>query len=204
MKVRSVVALLFLFSLFVSVAVADIANPDGSRRGRTRKPSAPSAELTPFRIISDENLSVPELRVPRKMAAAFQAEGEPLAAGTISTGGGPSPIQLMVGGVLLSCAMVAGGLWLARNRGMRPAKAMPAVLAVGLVGVAGSAVLANIAPFPKYYEAGTLPYALRPPKNNSQGENAPFKELVGKVKVVVVNEGTEIVLVVPTKTANGD
>lgn len=201
MKVRSVIALLFLFSLFVSVAVADIANPDGSRRGRTRKPSA---ELTSFKIISDEKLYVPELRVPRKMAAAFQVEGEPVSAGTISTGGGPSPIQLMVGGVLLSCAMVAGGLWLARNRGMRPAKAMPVVLAVGLVGVAGSAALANLAPYPMYYDAGTLPYALRSPKTNPQGENAPFKELAGKVKVVVVNEGTEIVLVVPTKTSSGD
>lgn len=30
------------------------------------------------------------------------------------------------------------------------------------------------------------------------------KELAGKVKVVVVNEGTEIVLVVPTKTSSGD
>ncbi len=203
MKVRSVIALLFLFSLFVSVAVADIANPDGSRRGRTRKP-APSGELTSFRIISDENLMVPELRVPRKMAAAFQAEGEPVSAGTISGGGGPSPIQLMVGGVLLSCAMVAGGLWLARNRGMRPAKAMPVVLAVGLVGVAGSAALANLAPYPQYFDAGTLPYALRYSKTNSQGENISFKELSGKVKVVVVNEGTEIVLVVPTKTSNGD
>lgn len=203
MKVRSIVALLFLFSLFVSVAVADIARPDGSKGHRTPKPPSSSGELTQFKIMADEKLHVPELRVPRALAGSFQAEGVPASSGTISTGGGPSPIQLMVGGVLLSCAMVAGGLWLARNRGMRPAKAMPVVLAVGLVGVAGTAALANLAPYPLYYDAGTLPLALRNPKTNGQGEKTNFTELAGKVKIVIVDEGSEILLVVPTRTSSG-
>lgn len=203
MKARSIVALFFLFSLFVSVAVADIARPDGSKGRRTPKPP-PSGELTPFKIIADEKLNVPELRVPRALSASFQTEGVPATAGTVSTSGGPSPIQLMVGGALLSCAMVAGGLWLARNRGMRQAKAAPLVLAVGLVGVAGSVAWANLAPYPIYYNAGTLPYAMRYTRTNRQGEKVAFSELSGKVKIVIVDEGTDIVLVVPTRTSSGD
>lgn len=203
MKARSIVALLFLFSLFVSVAVADIARPDGSKGRRTPKPP-PSGELTPFKIIADEKLHTPELRVPRALAGSFPGAGVPATAGTISTGSGPSPIQLMVGGVLLSCAMVAGGLWLARNRGMLPAKAAPLALAVVLVGVAGSVAWANLAPYPLYFNAGTLPYAVRYTRTNSLGEKIAYSELSGKVKIVIVDEGTDIVLAVPTKTSSGD
>jgi hypothetical protein len=184
--------LIFLFLMFVggSVALADIAQPNQPRHPRTPKPA--QSDTVKFTIKSDESLTTPELRVPRSLAGNFDAAGL-VVPGQSSAAAGPSATQTMVGGLFLSLAVMFGGLWLVRQRGLATSKPVSAALAVGALGFLTVGALANLAPYPRYLEAGTLPKAVR-----------DGKALSGKAKIVIVEDGDGIVLVVPTKTASGE
>jgi hypothetical protein len=186
MKSRFVLVSLILLSLFGSSGFADEAPP--ARKPPIRPPQPAELVTVPFVIQTDETIQVPELRVPKSQAGSFQSVGT---TGT-GSGSGISSTQTIVGGLFLSCAIIAGGLWLVRSRMPKAVKA-GAALAFLIAGTGSAvAVFANKAAPPPYWRAGTLPRALQ---ND--------KELSGNVKIVLVDSKDDTIrLVLPVVKTN--
>ena len=139
-----------------------------------------------------EGLREARLQIPRAQLERMNA-----AAG-IETGGGQAAslksAGTIVGGVLLSLAFVLTGLLLVRSRrrGAFGRATAAVVLCACAAGVAAVAAYAN-APAPHYrqQDPGTLVRAVT---------GAP---LAGSIRVEVVDEGTEIKLLVPARARTG-
>ncbi len=185
MKSRYPLLVLSFLVLFVSGCLADV--PPQNRKPPIRPPQPAEPVTVPFVIQTDETIRVPELRVPKNQAVSFQNLG------LIENGSssGISATQTIVGGLFLSCAIIAGGLWLVRSRMPKAVKAGAAL--VFLIAGAGSAVVfANKAAPSPYWRAGTLPRALQ---ND--------KELSGNVKIVLVDSKDDTIrLVLPVVKTN--
>lgn len=170
--------------------------PDGGGNRRTPKPA--SSRSYNMSIRSSDAQAEAQLLIPAEAVRQLRAELEgeaPSFAASLGLGGLP-PAHTAAAGVLLSLALVTGGLWLARaGRGARARRAAAVVGVCALcalsAGAAATLTLANIAPPSMPLDAGTLPRAV--------GGEA----LSGTVRVVLLKEGGggEIRLVVPKAKA---
>ena len=174
------------------VAFADIRLPDQPNSGGNRRlPKPPVGRPYSMSIDAGETEREARLLIPaaalKQLRAELDEEKSSLAA-SLGVGGLP-PAHTAAAGVLLSLALVFGGLWFARSGHSARARRTAAVIAVCALcaGAATTLTLANLAPPPRALDAGTLPQAV-------DGE-----KLSGRVKVFVVNDDTsgEIRLIVP-------
>lgn len=100
-----------------------------------------------------------------------------------------SRVGTIVGGLLLTLAFLAGGLWLIRNRKMSVANISGIVLIVSLSGIGTSSMLyANMGPPP---QARSLTGKLF-----SEAVHA-FKYASGQVRIETAPSGDHIILIVP-------
>jgi hypothetical protein len=171
-------------------AFADIALPKPpSRNNNEVRYDLPFTRMTIERV---EGLREARLQIPRsqleRMNAAAGIEGGGAQSASLKSAG------TVVGGVFLSLAFVMTGLLLVRSRRrVALGRATAAVVACACVaGVAAVVTYAN-APAPHYrqQDPGSLVRAVT---------GAP---LAGSIRVEVLDEGTEIKLLVPAKARNG-
>jgi hypothetical protein len=191
-------ALALLLVVAASPAFADIALPDTktktNRLGEIRR-DLPSSRMSIERV---EGLREARLQIPRSQLAELGVSAgleQTSAPNGIWKGAGT-----VVAGLFLSLAVVLTGVLLARSRrrsGLAVGRA--AALALVCAGVAGLTVVvtyANIAP----------PPGLRPQDPGTLIRAVSGQALKGSIRVEVVEEGTEIKLLVPAtpRRANGE
>ncbi len=187
----AIAALLFASSS----ALADIALPKPPKEPRHIPNNSEIRRDLPFSRMSIER--VEGLREARLQIPRSQLERLGFAAGTV---GGGSPASAarsfgtVVAGLFISLGVALTGLMLlrSRRRGLGVGRATAAALfaCVCAAGLAGVAAYANAGPPPGYQpqDPGTLVRA------------ASGGALAGSIRVEVVEEGTEIKLLVPSKT----
>ena len=191
MRLFKQLAALALLLAAASPAFADIALPKkpGVDPNEVRR-DLPTARMVIERV---EGLREARLQIPR---SRLQEMG--LAAG-IDAGGGQSAslksAGTVMGGVLLSLAVVLTGLLLVRSRrGLRVGRAATAlVLCACAAGAAAVAAYANVAP----------PPGLRPQDPGTLVKAVTGAPLSGAIRVEVVDEGYEIKLLIPAKARTG-
>jgi hypothetical protein len=177
-----------------SPAFADIALPKQPKHNNNEvRRDLPHSRMTIERV---EGLREARLQIPRSQVQELNALAGIEAGG--AQGATFKSATTIVGGLFISLAVVLTGLLLARSRrGLRVGRAAAVVaLCVCAAGVTAVVTYAN-APPPGGYRAqdpGTLIRAVA---------GAP---LVGSIRVEVVEEGTEIKLLVPARarTNKGD
>jgi hypothetical protein len=191
-------ALALLLLVAASPAFADIAlpnpNPKPERVGDVRT-DLPFSRMSIERVdgLREARLQIPRSQLSRMGAAAgLEQSGAPGAQAGIMRGAGTA-----VAGLFLSLAVVLTGVLLVRSRrrGMAVGRAAAALLVcVGAAGLAAVAAYANAAPPPGYrvQDPGTLIKA------------ASAQTLKGSIRIEVVEDGTEIKLLVPGKPKGGD
>lgn len=171
---------------------ADIALPN-NRRARPDSEVRSDLPFSRMTIERVEGLREARLQIPRAQLEQMNA-----AAGI--EGGGPASASLksagtIVGGVFLSLAVVLTGLLLVRSRRRlavgRAAAAL--VLCACATCAAAVAAYANIAP----------PIGYRPQDPGTLVRAATGVPLAGSIRVEVVDEGTEIKLLVPARAQRG-
>jgi hypothetical protein len=173
-------------------AFADVALPKEARAdglGGVRR-DLPYSRMTIERVdgMREARLQIPRSQLSRiNVAAGLFEQGGPAGAsfGNLGT---------VVGGLFLSLALVLTGLLLARRRGLRVGR-----VAAALMGCACAAALAAVAAY-----ANAAP----PPGSIPQDPGTLIKvagggPLSGSIRVEVVEEGTEIKLLVPRKAQKG-
>jgi hypothetical protein len=189
-------ALALLLFVAASPAFADIALPNPNktpdRVGEVRR-DLPFSRMSIERVdgLAEARLQIPRSQLSRMSAAAgLEETGTP--AGKLSGAG------TAVAGVFLSLAVVLTGVLLVRSRrrGMAVGRAA-AVLAVCVMAAGLGAAAA-------YANAG-----LPPPGSTAQNPGTLIKAaskqpLKGAIRIEVVEEGTEIKLLVPAKSQSGD
>jgi hypothetical protein len=190
-------ALALLLVVAASPAFADIALPDNrtkaERLGDVRT-DLPFSRMSIERIdgLREARLQIPRSQLSRmNVAAGFE---EPGAQSGMLRGAGT-----VVAGLFLSLAVVLTGVLLVRSRrrGVAVGRVAAAlVVCVGAAGLAAVAAYANAAPPPGYrvQDPGTLINAVA------------GQSLKGSIRVEVVEDGTEIKLLLPAVKSqrNGD
>lgn len=173
------------FLLYVSVpAWADLLPPGDHGQARTT-----------MNILRDPRAREAQLEIPRSLLQRLQAEGvtdnpqNPTGPGRFLTLTGT---QTAVAGVLMSLALVLGGLWFVRSRkSMGPGgRTAVAVAMLVLAGAAGSIVQANIGAPPAVTRS--LTSAILVPEARSWG-------VQGNVKVILVDNVNAVTLILPEK-----
>lgn len=176
--------------LLGTTALADIPNPDSLKRT-----SSKTKLTTDMRLEPDEKASEAKLLIPREiwgqMKAQLDGKGAQ-SAGATSRFFNMTSAQTVVSGIFLSMAFAFGGVWLVRSRKGTQQK-LSRVAALGVVallllsGTAATVAFANAGPPP---EARTLTSKVLAPQLQWWGA-------YGQVKVEIVDEGDEIILVLP-------
>jgi hypothetical protein len=191
MRLFKHLAALALLLAAAAPAFADIAlpkKPAADKNSEVRR-DLPFARMTIERVegLREARLQIPRARLQELNAAAGVGGGAP-SAGIESAG-------TIVGGVFISLAVVLTGLLLVRSRrGVRVGRAAAAVvLCVCAAGAAAVAAYANAGPPPR----------LRPQDPGTLVKAVTGGSLAGSIRVEVVEEGTEIKLLVPTLSAPG-
>gem|GEM_PF-379120 len=193
-KSRLAAATLAVLCLAVTTS-ADIRLPDQPNGGGNRRVQRPASSRTfNMSIRSSDTQAEARLVIPAEAVRQLRAELEgeaPSFAASLGLGGLP-PAHTAAAGLLLSLALVTGGLWLARAGRSARARRVAAVVGVCALcalsaGAAATLTLANIAPPSLPLDAGTLPRAVG------------VEPLSGTVRVVLSKEGSggDIMLVVP-------
>lgn len=183
-------AALALLLAAASPAFADIALPrQPSRNNNEVRYDLPFSRMTIERVegLREARLQIPRSQLERMNAAAGIGDGGGASASLKSAG-------TVVGGVFISLAFVLTGLLLVRSRRRVALGRATAALVVCAVaaGAAAVAAYANVpAPHYRQQDPGTLVRAVT---------GAP---LAGSIRVEVVDEGTEIKLLVPSKPRAG-
>jgi hypothetical protein len=190
-------ALALLLVVAASPAFADIALPDtrtkAERLGEVRR-DLPSSRMSIERV---EGLREARLQIPRSQLSELGVSGglEQTSApsGTFKGAG------TVVAGLFLSLAVVLTGVLLVRSRrrgGLAAGRA--AVLMVVCACVAGLAAVAAY--------ANIAPPGIRPQDPGTLIKAVSGQALKGSIRVEVVENGTEIKLLVPAtpRKANGD
>lgn len=187
---RHLAALALLLAATAAPAFADIALPKQPKRNNNEvRYDLPFSRMTIERVegLREARLQIPRAQLERMNAAAGIEGGGAQSAGLGSAG-------TVVGGVFISLAFVLTGLLLVRSRrrvalGRATAAVVACVLAAGVAAVV---TYAN-APAPHYrtQNPGTLVNAVT---------GAP---LAGSIRVEVLDEGTEIKLLVPARARTG-
>jgi hypothetical protein len=137
-------------------------------------PTGPSLVIKPTPGAKEATLEIPRKLLPGAEAPKAKADAT-----------GFSPTQTVVAGLAMTAAVTLLGLHLVRRRGRTPA--MSLIGATVVVGVTGSVVLANLAPFPRERP--------KPPSENKV-EWTPGQFGLRKVPLTikVVEEGDDAVL----------
>lgn len=166
-----------------SLALANIPNPDSIKRSST----------TQMRVQPDEKAKEAKLIIPRQvwqqMKAQLDGEGSQNTA-AFARIFNMTGAQTIMSGLFLSLAFAFAGLWLVRSRRLASAQARAAALALALLlSIAGAATLA-------YANAGPPPSA-RSLTTKILSPDLQWWGAYGRVKVEIVDEGDEIVLVLP-------
>jgi hypothetical protein len=190
MRLRKQLAALALLLAAASPAFADIALPKrpGADLNEIRR-DLPAARMTIERV---EGLREARLQIPRSrlqemgLAAGIEAGG--------AQGAGFKSAGTIVGGAFISLAVVLTGLLLVRSRrGLRVGRAAAGLaLCACAVAVAAVTAYANLAP----------PPGLRPQNPGTLVKAVTGAPLSGAIRVEVVDEGTEIKLLVPARARN--
>lgn len=190
MRLFKQLAALALLLAAASPAFADIALPKNPSVNKNEvRTDLPFARMTIERV---EGLREARLQIPRaqleQMNAAAGIEGGGASSASLKSAG------TIVGGIFISLSVVLTGLLLMRSRRrVAVGRATAAVLVCALAaGVAAVAAYAN-APAPHYrtQNPGTLVKAVT------------GAALAGSVRVEVVDEGSEIKLLIPAKARTG-
>lgn len=177
-----------------SNAFADIALPKPPKEPRYIPNNSEIRRDLPFSRMSIER--VEGLREARLQIPRAQLERLGVAAGTVGGGSPASSARTfgtIVAGLFISLGVALTGFMLLRSRrrgmGVGRATAAALVACVCAAGLAGVAAYANAGPPPGYHpqDPGTLVRA------------ASGGALAGSIRVEVVEEGTEIKLLVPAK-----
>lgn len=151
------------------------------------------AKLKSFRIRIDKDATEAKLVIPVSILRSIQDNAKSSGEFTPRFFLDDQPILArlgtVVGGLLLTLAFLAGGLWLIRNRKMSVANIAGIVLIVSLSGIGTSSLLyANLGPPP---QARSLTGKLF-----SEAVHA-FKQASGQVRVETTPSGDHIILIVP-------
>ena len=165
-------SLMLIVLAFAIPAWADIP------RDPSRKPPPPtSSEKVKMEIRSDRYATEAHLRIPRSMLKQFTAIAD------TDSGLNPSRMYVVVAGIFLSLSIMVGGVMLFRYRKTDRVKTVAAAI---LVLIAASAVVVS---------------ANAPPPRRSNPEalklSIPGQTVSGNVRVEVVSEGDQIILIVP-------
>ena len=181
-------ALALLLLVAASPASADIALPDtrtkAERLGEVRR-DLPFSRMSIERV---EGLREARLQIPRSQLAELGVSAgleRPGAPDGIWKGAGT-----VVAGLFLSLAVVLTGVLLVRSRGRGVAAGRAAavmLVCAGVAGLAAVAAYANIAP----------PQGYRPQDPGTLIRAVSGQSLKGSIRVEVVEDGTEIKLLVP-------
>jgi hypothetical protein len=190
----AVITLLAL--LAASNVLADVARPDNKRPRREEaiRSDLPSARMT---IESVRDLSEARLQVPRSLLGQLNAAGAygPQGADAGSQSGAFKAPGTIIAGLFLSLSVALAGLLLLRSRRRVPGRVAAAALVCAVM--AGTAAVVSYAnaglPPPRPADPGTLRKAV-------SGKSS----LAGSVRVEVVEEGSEIKLLVPAKSQGDD
>lgn len=170
-SIKRVSLILFVLA-FTIPAWADIAP------GPSRRPPRPvSSENLKMEIRSDRYATEATMRIPRSMLRQLSATAE------TDSELNPSRMYVVVAGIFLSLSIMVGGVMLFRYRKTDRAKTMAAAIFV-LIAASAVVVSAN-APPPRKGN----PDALKLP--------VPNQAVSGNVRVEIVSEGDQIVLIVP-------
>lgn len=151
------------------------------------------AKLKSFQIRIDKDATEAKLVIPVSILRSIQGNAKSSSDFTPRFFLDDQPILsrvgTIVGGLLLALAILAGGLWLIRNRKMSVANIGGIVLIVSLSGIGTSSLLyANLGPPP---QARSLTGKLF-----SEAVHA-FKQASGEVRVETTPGGDHIILIVP-------
>ena len=187
-------AALALLLAVASPVFADIALPKRPNNNDEIRRDLPAARMTIERVegLREARLQIPRSRLQELGVAAGVDAGGAQSASFKSAG-------TIVGGLFISLALVLTGLLLVRSRRrVALGRATAAVLVCACAAVcAAVAAYANVAPPPnlRVQDPGTLVKAV---------SGVP---LAGSIRVEVVDDGTEIKLLVPavkTRSGRGD
>lgn len=170
---------LFVVLFAATSTMADIPSP--TKNGPPRPTPGYDQDVAKFTIVTSDSVRNPQLQIPRYMA-------DDLVVG--STGSGSSSIsqtQTLAAGGALSLAMVFAGIWFARSRRRATAQIAAAATVAGIAVCAAAFAFGNAAPpHARTIDPGTLGQALQ-----------RSGELTGYVELVLVDDATEIRLVLP-------
>jgi hypothetical protein len=168
-------------------APADDAATDNTNKQHT-DPIKQLADLQRFSIRIDEKAKSAKLVIPNAVIRALQADGAKPGAFFPSSGNyGPSMVNrtgTIVGGVLMTMAVMLGGLWFVRSRKVS-APNLAALTVLLLISGAGTASwgYANFGPPP---EARSLTSKI-----------VKYGFVTGELQVETTNDADEIVLILP-------
>jgi hypothetical protein len=186
-------ALALLLVVAASPAFADIAlpdrNPKPERIGEVRT-DLPFSRMSIERVdgLREARLQIPRSQLSRMgLAAGLEESGAPGAQAGLMKGAGTA-----VAGVFLSLAVVLTGVLLVRSRrrGVAVGRATAALLVC-----AGVAALGAVAAY-----ANMPPPNVRPQNPGTLIKAVSGQSLKGSIRVEVVEDGTEIKLLVPAKS----
>jgi hypothetical protein len=191
MKHFHALAVVLLLLLAASPALADVALPD---RKKVEKPDAVRTDL-PFSrmtIESVQGLREARLQVPRDILVKLSP------APTTATGGVSGAFRTLstvVAGLFLSLSLVLAGLLLVRSRRKFASRAVAAALVCAVtVAAAAVAAYANAAP----------PLGWRVQDPGTLRKAVSGHTLAGSIRVEVVEDGSDIKLLIPANEAKGD
>ncbi|HKP73675.1 MAG TPA: hypothetical protein VJT82_12095 [Pyrinomonadaceae bacterium] len=185
MKLR-LCSLVVALCAFAPFALSNIPDPSWSKP-RKEKP-LPASRMV---IESRGDVREARLQIPRGMykqlRAEIDADSNPQPAASTA---GLRSTRTIIAGVFLSLSLAFAGVFVVRTRS-RATKQI-ALVALVFFGVAGAFAFKSLAnagpPYPRLLDAGTLSNA-----------TTPGAALDGAVRVEIVDEGSEIKLVVPAK-----
>jgi hypothetical protein len=185
----------FLLLVAASPALADVALPD---KKKVEKPDAVRSDLPYGRMTIEtvEGLREARLQVPRDILAKLA----PAQTGTAGLTGGDQPgafrtLSTVVAGLFLSLSLVLAGLLLVRSRRKLASRAIAAALVCAAAAtLAAVAAYANAAP----------PIGWRVQDPGTLRKAVSGKPLAGSVRVEVVEDGSEIKLLVPARGSKDD
>lgn len=150
---KKIICLVMLLLVGTVAMFADIARPGKAPYPPIPKPG--SNTVSGLSIHFDSNISQPTLRIPKSTLKYLRAQNETEEPDTDNTAAVAAPgsfsrAQTLVSGMLLSFALVFGGMWFMRSgkAASKEGKALVILAVLAGIGSAGTFVYADIAPPP--------------------------------------------------------
>lgn len=175
-----IVLVLIVLATALNTAFADIPNPNKKQPTKTEKMR--------MHVFGSSGGSEATLKVPKDLLTKLQAETN--GNQSLNSSAALSKTQTIFIGLCLSLSLVFGGVWLVRSRvnaNGRATRAMVALAFLTLLAATATSVYANLGP-PSY--ARSLTTQILAPDVASRGA-------FGDVKIEVLQEGSDIYLVLP-------